>query len=199
MIPVVDLPGGDAELLEPPPVGSKHAVEHIDRLPVSTEVEEVGSNLLGQPPNVVEVGDQGQPAVDRCRCHQGDAERANLTQITEWFIFSFALVLLATLLARGLRLLAERRAGRIRISYVGGRRVVAPLGLSVLEVSRANGIPHASVCGGRGRCSTCRVLLEGDEGALEPPSEEEARVLQRIKAPSEVRLVAGTTASVAIE
>jgi adenylate cyclase len=37
-----------------------------------------------------------------------------------------------------------------------GRR---PAGFSVLETSRFAQIPHASVCGGRGRCSTCRVRV----------------------------------------
>ena len=53
----------------------------------------------------------------------------------------------------------ERRAGRIRIAYRGGRTLVVPPGYSVLETSRAAGVPHVSVCGGRGRCSTCRVRV----------------------------------------
>ena len=32
-------------------------------------------------------------------------------------------------------------------------------GTTVLETLRANGIPHASVCGGRARCTTCRVRV----------------------------------------
>ena len=35
-------------------------------------------------------------------------------------------------------------------------------GATVLETLRDNGIPHASVCGGRARCTTCRV--HGDAG-----------------------------------
>ena len=58
----------------------------------------------------------------------------------------------------------------------------------MLEASRARGIPHASVCGGRGRCSTCRVRLGKGAAALPPPSSEERRVLARIKAPADVRL-----------
>jgi adenylate cyclase len=60
--------------------------------------------------------------------------------------------------------------------------------MTVLEVSRFAGIPHASVCGGRGRCSTCRVrILRGLEH-LPPASPEEARVLHRVGAPPNVRL-----------
>jgi adenylate cyclase len=64
-----------------------------------------------------------------------------------------------------------------------------PPGLSLLEASRAEGIPHASVCGGRGRCSTCRVQIAGsDARRLPAPSPEEARVLERLGSPPLVRL-----------
>ena len=29
----------------------------------------------------------------------------------------------------------------------------------MLEASLRNGVPHAHVCGGRGRCSTCRIRI----------------------------------------
>jgi adenylate cyclase len=58
----------------------------------------------------------------------------------------------------------------------------------VLEASRFAGIPHASVCGGRGRCSTCRVRVSADPAALPPPSAQESRVLQRVGAAPNVRL-----------
>jgi ferredoxin len=31
--------------------------------------------------------------------------------------------------------------------------------LTLLEIAREAGIPHASACGGNGRCSTCRVMI----------------------------------------
>ena len=89
--------------------------------------------------------------------------------------------------ARGLRWMVERRRN-VRLTYPGGRVVSVPRGLSVLEASRARGIPHASVCGGRGRCSTCRVRVSKEAAALPPPMAAEQRVLARIKAPSDVRL-----------
>ncbi|MBX3570136.1 MAG: adenylate/guanylate cyclase domain-containing protein [Rhizobiaceae bacterium] len=76
----------------------------------------------------------------------------------------------------------------LRVTYPGGRVVTVPIGFSVLEASRWAGIPHASVCGGRGRCSTCRVdVVAGAEG-LPPPGNEERKLLQRIGAPASVRL-----------
>jgi adenylate cyclase len=96
-------------------------------------------------------------------------------------------LLLGLLAARGARALLERRRN-VRLTYPGGREVSVPRGMSVLEASRARGIPHAAVCGGRGRCSTCRVRVGKGTAGLEPPSPEEQRVLARIKAAPDVRL-----------
>ena len=88
---------------------------------------------------------------------------------------------------RLLRFAIERRH-TITITYPGNRHVVVDLGHTVLEASRAGRIPHASVCGGRGRCSTCRVRVLGEAEALPEPSEQEQLVLKRIAAPKGVRL-----------
>ena len=45
----------------------------------------------------------------------------------------------------------------VTLTYPDGKRVPAVKGTTILEASRGAGVPHASVCGGRGRCSTCRV------------------------------------------
>jgi adenylate cyclase len=81
-----------------------------------------------------------------------------------------------------------RRWRAIRITYPDGREVLVPARFTILEASRFARIPHASVCGGRGRCSTCRVqILRGGE-ALPPASVDERRVLARVGAPAGVRL-----------
>jgi len=41
-------------------------------------------------------------------------------------------------------------------------------------------VPHASVCGGRARCSTCRIRVIGDSTSLPEPSNREAFVLNRV-------------------
>ena len=83
---------------------------------------------------------------------------------------------------------ADRYRRKVEIRYVNGPTVSAHTGLSLLDASRTNRIPHASVCGGRARCSTCRVrVVEGME--LQPPAlENELKVLKRVGAPSNVRL-----------
>jgi adenylate cyclase len=110
---------------------------------------------------------------------------ARITRILSW---SFAGMVGAVLLARLVRTLWERRHGLVRISYPDGRIVEVMPGTSVLEASRMAGIPHAHICGGRGRCSTCRVRVRGAVGSIEPPADPEQRILRRIGATPNVRL-----------
>ena len=115
------------------------------------------------------------------------AEREALGRVTERLRGGYLLALAAVLVARGVRLRLSR-GERVRVSYPEGRTVTAPLGLTVLEASRLGGIPHASVCGGRGRCSTCRVRVEGGLATLPGARPDEQRVLERVGAPPGVRL-----------
>jgi len=61
-------------------------------------------------------------------------------------------------------------------------------GATVLETLRENGIPHASVCGGRARCTTCRILVSKGLRNLPEPSGLEAKALARIGATPGMRL-----------
>lgn len=99
-----------------------------------------------------------------------------------------AALLLLVLAARiGRRYLKERR-NSYAVTYEDGSAIRAPFGTTLLEASRMGGIPHAAVCGGRGRCSTCRVRISGGTEGLPPPNPTEARVLERLAAPGDVRL-----------
>jgi adenylate cyclase len=82
-----------------------------------------------------------------------------------------------------------RRFGRqVQTRYVGHGTIALPRGSTLLEASRNNNIPHPSVCGGRARCSTCRVLVVEGSEKLPPPGPTEAALLERISAPPKVRL-----------
>ncbi len=117
------------------------------------------------------------------------AQLANLYSIAAGLEYAALALLVGAIAARPLRDLWERRAGVVRLDYDERRSVTQPAGLTILEMSRIAGIPHASVCGGRGRCSTCRVRITGeDRHRLPPASPEEAKVLARIGAPANVRL-----------
>jgi ferredoxin len=76
----------------------------------------------------------------------------------------------------------------VQVSYVDGPTVAVPEGMTLLEVSRANGVPHASLCGGRARCTTCRVRVEKGMEALGRPGRAEAVALTSIGAAPNVRL-----------
>jgi adenylate cyclase len=115
------------------------------------------------------------------------AQRDTLLRVRDGLGYSTWALLLLTFLARGVREYLSPRRATVRVSYPDGRSVAVPVGSTVLEASRSSGIPHASVCGGRGRCSTCRIRVSGDP-ALPPPSPQELRVLQRVGAPPNVRL-----------
>jgi adenylate cyclase len=115
------------------------------------------------------------------------AEAARLLAIREEFLHAYLIALLGVLAARVARSLLERRRS-FRITYPGSRVVTAPRGFTILEASRLAAIPHASVCGGRGRCSTCRVRIGVGLAALPAPSEAERRVLSRVGAAPDVRL-----------
>lgn len=113
--------------------------------------------------------------------------------ILAWLRLAARLGFLAVLCAIA-TVLALRWMGRallqpqIQISYVDGQTIKLASGKTLLEASRAAGVPHASVCGGRGRCSTCRVRIVEGLAKLPPASGAEAITLESIEAPPNIRL-----------
>lgn len=116
------------------------------------------------------------------------AERDVLDRIQTGAFAVYGAALAGVLVARGLRTLRARRRSMIRLTYPGRRVVTVPAGFTVLEASRASGIPHASVCGGRGRCSTCRVRVSAPPESLPPPRADELAVLSHLALGADVRL-----------
>ena len=121
-----------------------------------------------------------------------DAEIAILSDAYDGILAVLAGLLALALLARIALLVRDRRRRRFRLQYSDDSKFDAPLGFSILDVSRANNVPHAHVCGGRGRCSTCRVRVGAGGDDLPPPTADERRVLDRIGAPPNVRLACQT-------
>jgi len=99
----------------------------------------------------------------------------------------FAGAVLLVFMLRGVRSFRQRLTA-IGINYEHGAQARVPAGFSILEASRLAGIPHYSVCGGKGRCSTCRVKVLHSNGPLPPPGDIEQTTLRRIHADSDVRL-----------
>jgi adenylate cyclase len=117
------------------------------------------------------------------------AAAGQVLTIARWGV---VLALAAVFAARLGRSAWERRRGVFTLTYPGGRRIRVTPGPTVLEISRGAGIPHASVCGGRGRCSTCRVRVGAGLDELPSPSPEEQRVLKRVRVAPNVRLACQT-------
>ena len=74
------------------------------------------------------------------------------------------------------------------LAHANGRSMSILPGATVLETLRANGVPHASVCGGRARCTTCRIMVTKGLDELAEPSILEAKALSRIGASPGMRL-----------
>ncbi|GAB5470759.1 MAG: adenylate/guanylate cyclase domain-containing protein [Rhodospirillales bacterium] len=118
----------------------------------------------------------------------GEAAVEAIYRLEEQLLIGYGAVLALVLLARWLRYLLRDRSGLVKITYPDARVVSVPAGTTILEASQLNAIPHASVCGGRGRCSTCRVRLLHGAAYLPTPKAEERRVLRNVNAPPDVRL-----------
>jgi adenylate cyclase len=117
-----------------------------------------------------------------------DETRAQIGRIARigWSIH-VALVLLP-FAGRGVRGWIYRRRRPPMLTHSGGRTIPILPGATVLETLRGNGIPHASVCGGRARCTTCRILVTQGLDRLPQPAGLEAKALARIGATPNMRL-----------
>jgi len=122
---------------------------------------------------------------------EGRYTQEQYDQLTGWISIAqwgiLAVGGLTVLILAG-RLIFRRAGSRISVQYPGNRQVRVSPGATLLEISRGHGVPHASVCGGRARCSTCRTaILKGEENmsAIDKP---ERMVLDRIRASENIRL-----------
>jgi adenylate cyclase len=113
--------------------------------------------------------------------------RAELDAIQFWIFLVYGILALAALGVFAYRIL-HLRAQRITVRYDGDQIASGRKGLSILEVSLLNNIPHAHVCSGRGRCGTCVVSVTAGPEALTPIEEQEAQTLARIQAGEGERL-----------
>jgi adenylate cyclase len=120
------------------------------------------------------------------------AQVAAIYRIAGWITWGFAVLVAGAFAARAVRSAVRRRQGIVRITFPDRRIVEISPGASILDASRQGGIPHAEVCGGRGRCSTCRVRVSRGMDRLPPASDAERKVLERIAAAPNVRLACQT-------
>jgi adenylate cyclase len=81
-----------------------------------------------------------------------------------WLAFGAALALIFTPMAWRHYELSMR--AKVAITFAGGPAVRSPRAPTLREISRMPGVPHAFVCGGRARCSTCRVRINTGADSL---------------------------------
>jgi adenylate cyclase len=117
-----------------------------------------------------------------------DAATAEIFHIAYYGWAAFILLPLVPLAGRGLRAWYHRAQRPPVLTHASGRRMPVLPGATVLETLRANGIAHASVCGGRARCTTCRIMVTKGFEELAPPAALEAKALARIGASKGMRL-----------
>lgn len=118
-----------------------------------------------------------------------DAVR-HLFEVRDNWMYGYVAAVLTVFVLRYVRQFIANRKSMVRAMHqTTGQRVVIESGATLLEAFKAAGIPHASVCGGRARCSTCRVrLIDPAQGACAAPGEEESRILRKLGLPANVRL-----------
>jgi adenylate cyclase len=116
------------------------------------------------------------------------AERAAIERLRDGSLAVYFVLVGAIFAARTIRSQIEKRRKRlISISYPI-RTVSVPRGWTVLEASRAFRIPHASMCGGQARCTTCRVRVTAGENFCPPPKAAELATLHQMGATRDIRL-----------
>jgi adenylate cyclase len=67
-----------------------------------------------------------------------------------------------------------------------------PVAANLLKVAVEAGVPIAHLCGGRGRCSTCRVRIVEGQDVLGERTAQEAAMAARLDFPDDVRLACQT-------
>ena len=86
------------------------------------------------------------------------------------------------------RNLLEKRFNSIQVQYTDGTSINVSKGSSLLEASHKAGRYHESVCGGRGRCTTCRVRVTSSLTELPKPNKIEQAVINRLEFDQSLRL-----------
>ncbi len=99
----------------------------------------------------------------------------------------FLIVLVAAIAIFGIRYLMRLRRS-VRIQFTDGPEITAETSHTLLEMSQQANIAHAALCGGKGRCTTCRVAIIDGAETLPAPSPAEARALQAVGASPSTRL-----------
>jgi len=80
----------------------------------------------------------------------------------------------------------------MQVEFVGEKLISIDKEQTLLDASLQAGIPHFHACGGKGKCTTCRIMvLEGEEN-LSRPNKKETKLRESIRMTSSIRLACQT-------
>jgi len=83
----------------------------------------------------------------------------------------------------------------MEVEFLGEGTIDVEQGQSLLNASLSAGIPHFHACGGKAKCSTCRVLVLAGNENLNKPNGAETKLKSKIGLPDAVRLACQTHVS----
>ncbi len=89
----------------------------------------------------------------------------------------------------------EEKETKITLHFDNEKDVKTTSLTTILNASLGAGIPHTHICGGRARCSTCRVLVTSGIENMRPRNEAETRLAVIKGFSPHVRLACQTTAT----
>ena len=138
----------------------------------------MSKEVLANPPKpapIVQASAAGQP-------------REGIRDMRQTALNTYLLLFGLLLCARGARQLIERQQRSLVRVNLPGRSFSMPKGWTVLEGMRSHGIKHQSACGGRGRCSTCRIRVVSGLNGCPTPAGVEFDLLERTADPGDIRL-----------
>ncbi|MBT6508749.1 MAG: 2Fe-2S iron-sulfur cluster binding domain-containing protein [Marinovum sp.] len=129
----------------------------------------------------------------------GKELEAELMQTSDMLMVNYLFILLGVILFVFVLHQVRKAFRKIKITYPNGKEVRVAKGTSILEASREHRIGHVSMCGGRGRCSTCRVRVMSDIETLPPRNGIESLVAERLSLQDNVRLACQLRPTSAVE
>mgnify|MGYP005630625061 CR=1 FL=1 len=129
----------------------------------------------------------------------GKELEAELMQTGDMLMVNYLFILLGVTLFVFVLHQVRKAFRKIKITYPNGKEVRVAKGTSILEASREHRIGHVSMCGGRGRCSTCRVRVMSDIETLPPRNGIESLVAERLSLQDNIRLACQLRPTSAVE
>jgi adenylate cyclase len=130
----------------------------------------------------------GYIATEMANAHLDAPAMAWANEVALLLVLTHIVLVNLAFAARGVRSWVEGRRNAVLLTHANGRTMHVRASATLLEALNEHHVPHAQVCGGRARCTTCRVRVVTGLDTLPAPSAVEAHALARIGAPDNCRL-----------